>query len=674
MKLQKTDKPTTETIPNEDDLGVGQWYWVKDEDRDWDEDKEEYGEYYSVDPWLGCITHIGSNYIKIESVGGGTSRIHFDEFEDEIDRRELEPDAVIKGKVGYHQAEVNKLLGKIKQLTASLGITPRQELSEENEGPTQALAVAHGTEDIQAHKTALIQAKEKTLPDLFEKVEEQHKEMAKWMKAQLIPMQAEAYALQRSTKVIEDRIFTVELYAGLIEEVVKVKEGNPADNEEKLALYQRRHYMDEECLAQYEAGGMDYKNIEDFDGWMARKANFTRLLPSKRCIVAFRVRRNHKKRDAVNLSDFLRIIHEREADMKTYLYLRNGEQLYRLSTGVDFGEQLFPDRSQSTLLGDERLWVKTFAGSVREVITQREFDHRKARAAERRAEWKIKMAEWEKKQAKKKKSEDRFWAPSEPDKFDELFGEFKECTPNSVYYDDVMKRIARAAIAHNRIAVLLQGLLDRSPVFHPHPPWQLWTAEGFTSGIKLVYDATRVLTPGDAPDFEAYRAKLTAQIGRDSLTLGQQDYWERLEAQKENDRRDRSWRHSGRDSVSHWAPYGNPGPGDIAKVVKYGRKGHCTFEWERERTGDKWVRDPSKSGYLMLDRGPLPARVTVPKEKLFNISAYTPGDFKIFFADPRTRADYLKWAPLLLAAEDHHAEAAKKAKAKKRRAKRKRKN
>jgi hypothetical protein len=40
---------------------------------------------------------------------------------------------------------------------------------------------------------------------------------------------------------------------------------------------------------------------------------------------------------------------------------------------------------------------------------------------------------------------------------------------------------------------------------------------------------------------------------------------------------------------------------------------------------------------------------------VLNVSAYKAGDFKIFYADPRTRAEYLKWAPLLLAAEDYVA-------------------
>ncbi len=45
----------------------------------------------------------------------------------------------------------------------------------------------------------------------------------------------------------------------------------------------------------------------------------------------------------------------------------------------------------------------------------------------------------------------------------------------------------------------------------------------------------------------------------------------------------------------------------------------------------------------------------IEKTFLFNVDAYTPGDYKQFFEDPRTRAEYLKWAPFLLTAEDYHA-------------------
>lgn len=47
--------------------------------------------------------------------------------------------------------------------------------------------------------------------------------------------------------------------------------------------------------------------------------------------------------------------------------------------------------------------------------------------------------------------------------------------------------------------------------------------------------------------------------------------------------------------------------------------------------------------------------ITVPTSKLLNVSAYKPGDFKQFFNDPRTRAEYLQWAPMLLTAEEYCA-------------------
>ena len=45
-------------------------------------------------------------------------------------------------------------------------------------------------------------------------------------------------------------------------------------------------------------------------------------------------------------------------------------------------------------------------------------------------------------------------------------------------------------------------------------------------------------------------------------------------------------------------------------------------------------------------------RFTVEVDKLFCLDAYQPGEYLQFFSDPRTREDYLQWAPYLLAAED----------------------
>jgi hypothetical protein len=52
---------------------------------------------------------------------------------------------------------------------------------------------------------------------------------------------------------------------------------------------------------------------------------------------------------------------------------------------------------------------------------------------------------------------------------------------------------------------------------------------------------------------------------------------------------------------------------------------------------------------------PMEAVFTTTKDRLFNASAYTPGDYKLFLSDPRTLAEYEKWAPFLLGSEDFAA-------------------
>jgi hypothetical protein len=85
-----------------------------------------------------------------------------------------------------------------------------------------------------------------------------------------------------------------------------------------------------------------------------------------------------------------------------------------------------------------------------------------------------------------------------------------------------------------------------------------------------------------------------------------------------------------------------------ALVAHYApRSARCTYRWQRKRQQFRnyW------------DRGPelIPTAFTCPAKDILNVSAYIPGDFHMFFDDPRTRADYLDWAPMLLTAEEYHA-------------------
>jgi hypothetical protein len=618
MKNLPIGPSETSKVPGENELVErGQWYWVKGEE----------------DLWLGCVTHVGSNYFQVDSPHHNYERVHFDRMDEHIERRELDPDTIIDEKIRWHQHRVDTLLDRIKQLTAKLGLTPAGELGDGT--TTTALVVAHEARDIGAHKKELIKAKEKTLPDLFKKVEKEHEEMAVWMKAKLIPMKAEAKTLQEKTETIEDRIFVVELYAGLCEEVTCIRKGEPASNDEKVHLFQRRHYMDEECLLEYDAGGMEFKDICAFDRWLMRKGNRERLLPMPKCVVAFQVRRERKHREAVDLHNFIRFYEMAKEDESTFLYMRNGDSYYRLSTAIDFGEQLFPDEEQSYLTGG-KLWVQEWGNHI---ITDAEHASDVAERLKEEREYKAAMAAYKKlSKAEQKKTHMPFRSYGIRDRYIPL-------TPETVYYDDGMKKLAEETRDHNRIAVVLQGLLDRSPVFHPHPPWKLWTPEGFAAGIELHHDKTRGLTVGDPPDFEAYRSFVNTAIEKGTHTVGQRLAWMQHEAKKENDRQASNWRIRSPSRYETFAPYGNPGPKRVEKVASVTRRGQCVFEWERERLRPKWTRH----GY---DDSNIRARFSCQINLLLNVDAYAKGDYKQFYEDPRTRADYLKWAPLLLAAED----------------------
>jgi len=239
----------SERVDQTDDRpAVGTWWWVTA--------RSEHQSAADYDrpgrQWLACVVEVGSNYAKVEGVRL-RQRIGMDDFY-AMCKPEPQPHGFIDSQISKHRDQVRRLMGKIRDLCHELGVPMRQALAVQESSST-ALAVAHSVDDVKKYKNALVKAKEKALPELFAQVKEQHEQMATWMKAELIPAQAELSAAEEVTAVIEGKIHTVELYAGLQEELVQVREGEPAELSARVHLMQRMHFMDEECLAKYEAGG-----------------------------------------------------------------------------------------------------------------------------------------------------------------------------------------------------------------------------------------------------------------------------------------------------------------------------------------------------------------------------------------------------------------------------------
>ncbi|KKN96656.1 hypothetical protein LCGC14_0163000 [marine sediment metagenome] len=663
--------PVTDRLDTEGGAEVGQWYWVKHTKSRYNEETDKYEDYEYE--WLGCITEIGSNYVELHSPRGhqGQShcRVHFDDFFDEL-RHEPKPKDVIGRNVHKYKALVEEKMAEVKALTARLGVSSRIGIEERSESSSTALVTLSGTDNVKKYENALVKAKDEDLPKLFSEIRSANENLAMWLSAEAVPLEAMAGAMKSCVDDIQDRIFNVSIYAGLTEDVKQIQKGEPADISEKLYLMQRRLYMDEECLLNYQLGGMDFDSLDKFDKWLCEPENLNRVFPFPRCIVSFKVRREKKARDwgGDPKKIFIHMGLE-NADKKTYLYIRNGERVYWMGCDLEFGLMLFP--SGKIFDPTEPMMAKMSFDKVEEMIPVREFkalckEHADAEAAHKRNL--VGRKKWLKENMPKRlrKSShnlNKFQIRERRDildkaPYDGYFethfhssfreNEWEPFNSTSVYFDEALKEVEDRVKHYNRIALIVQGLFDRSDVLHPHLPVKLWSAEGFGQALELVYDDSNTLYEGERPDFEAYRRKCNESLKTGSVVIGQDGLWQEKEAEKENNRLDGDWRNRSDYRHERFKPYGNPGPGYIAKIDKWqpwAKK--AIFRWFRERR--------SFRRYRWDDDSPLRTTVTVPESRLFNVDAYKPGDYKQFFQDPRTRAGYLQWAPMLIAAEEYHA-------------------
>jgi len=608
---------------------LGQWYWCGEAG---DED-------------LMCVMEIGSNYVLLHGPEGRsgykTGRVHRDNFGKQL-RYEPNAQLVIQQMIDEQQRALNDNLAEIQRLTESLGIAPQIAHAPSGEADGKALAVLSGQVDVGAFEKALVLAKQETLPALFKKNQQISEELAKWMCATAMPLKAQLGPMKESVEKIDDRIFSIKLYSGLLETIYTLSEGEPAARDEKLRVMQRRLYMDEECLLDYEAGGMEFNSIGEFDKWLAKPVNRNRILPFPRCMVSMRVRRHVKDRSERGLSAFVEI-QEREADKFTFLFVRNGERLYRICTDQDFGEHMFPERAVYD--PSEPMMMKVWGRSkVEAFMPKREYDSRVEERNKRRAlsvQWESEnpRREWEAANprlsyyAANPHYEHDSFSPHDWMPFDDT----------NTYFDLGMEHIQNELKQYNRIALVVQGLFDRTETLIPHLPVQMWRPASFAASVELIYDNSMALHWGEAPDIDAYLTACNAQANAESVFFGQDHEWAVREGERATLREQNDYRIPWERKRTYTAlrPYGDPGPGRIAIAAKWSpRSKVATFTWLR----------PAQSSDRML-RG----SIKVPLDKLFNVSAYKLGDFRQFFVDPRTRAEYLRWAPMLLSAEAYHS-------------------
>lgn len=143
-------------------------------------------------------------------------------------------------------------------------------------------------------------------------------------------------------------IFTLELYAGVEEDIRQLQSGSPADVEEPIYLNQLMRYMDEE-VGDPSNEGISFDTIEKFDDWLLSYSkhmgcfHYELILPQKKCVRTMRVRFRAKDSHRIDLFQNSWKI---EQDMQTYILIRNGENIYMIESKMDFNTKLFPDEDE----------------------------------------------------------------------------------------------------------------------------------------------------------------------------------------------------------------------------------------------------------------------------------------------------------------------------------------
>ncbi|MDR6548512.1 hypothetical protein J2810_004602 [Chryseobacterium rhizosphaerae] len=180
---------------------------------------------------------------------------------------------------------------------------------------------------------------------------------------------SEVAVFQKLVSKLQKIVFTLELYAGIGENIIQINEGSWAASDEKIHIMQNMLYMDEE-VGDPENGGVSYKSVDKFYDWMRSYNkhlgyyNYELIIPYQKGVRVMRVRRRESERFSYdsfgNSFDY-----EISQEMKTCIIIRNGENIFVIHSQMNFKEKLFPTKEEfdevlKSAKGDVELLLEKF--------------------------------------------------------------------------------------------------------------------------------------------------------------------------------------------------------------------------------------------------------------------------------------------------------------------------
>jgi hypothetical protein len=258
--------------------------------------------------------------------------------------------------------------------------------------------------------------------------------------------------LEEMSKKLREGLEAINLYMGFDQDIMVLTQGEPAPPTEPISVRQLVLSMDEECAVAAEQGGIDAVTMEQFDSWLLEDpAHLDQVLPEQRGAVALVPRRTRKDYGG---DPWVQTSMDR-ANTMTYLLVRNGANLYKIYLNFMVGERLVPRSDEFTKIFTDRVYDDK-TGSY---ITVR-------------------------------------------------------LDPGSPAWERAQKTADARQRHFMKVALILQGLVDRTEVFHPLPAPQvsLLHHESYDAGhARVIADGEKAIGTGDET-FEAWQIKLNSQL------------------------------------------------------------------------------------------------------------------------------------------------------------------
>ena len=197
-------------------------------------------------------------------------------------------------------------------------------------------------------------------------------EMERLMRAQLAEMNEKVAPLKRLVGRLTEGLDAFGLYFGNDEWVHVLRTGEPAPADTPVTIRQLVLYADEECAVAALTGGIQPVEMDVFDEWLlANPAHLDQVLPESKGLVMVR-----PKRRVRNESDPWVTMENEQINRLGHLIIRNGENVWRIETGMVPGERLFPATDEFERFFRDSSGTEIAPGSVRWANAQESADAR----------------------------------------------------------------------------------------------------------------------------------------------------------------------------------------------------------------------------------------------------------------------------------------------------------